>query len=67
MKVLEATWSTRCTQDPRFSLSGDGGVREMSDALLAKKKELGLSTEEMHKLRIEPFFWSLSFSRITGD
>jgi hypothetical protein len=51
-------WSTHCSQDSRFNLSGRatgcvGASKAMDDAVLAKQRELGLSDAYMDSLTIE--------------
>ena len=59
----EGSWSTRCASDPRFNMRGrgagyviDGGPDEISRAILAKQKELGMTDAELDALTIETFF-----------
>jgi hypothetical protein len=53
-----AVWSTSCAQDPRFNMSGTAGSlwgcdAEITKAILAKQKELGLTDAELDALTIE--------------
>ena len=55
---MSATWRTTCAQDSRFNLSGTAsGVlaceTEITKAILAKQKELGLTDAELAALTIE--------------
>ena len=56
------TWSTRCATDPRFNLQGEGsgtvsgGCPAITEAIIAKQRELGMSDAELDALTIETFF-----------
>jgi len=54
-------WSTTCSEDARFNLSGRasgvfGADNAITAAILAKQKELGLTDAELDALRIETSF-----------
>jgi len=58
---MAGTWTTRCSQDPRFNMSGTApgmcsSESELNKAILAKQKELGLDDAAMDKLVIEISF-----------
>lgn len=55
-------WATTCETDPRFNLSGRaygmvGAHKAIDEAIRTKQAELGLTDEQMDKLKIETSFW----------